>query len=315
MGTTINLATGPGIPLETSRIFTPLGIRFWDLTQNLPVSDGLQVNLRLMNSQAPPLYAVTTSSGVYAFFGLPGLRAAEYRDGSGQLGSPPRTFSYVVTVQDNLGRYLPQVLIYTLDQSGAVLVNGVPDTTRGARLAYLFSAPGRPAPPGVAAVRAWLVEQKPDGTTAPAAWAVMRVQVTGQAEIWPGIADDSGRVLVLVPYPLLDRLKLGSPPGSGQGNISGESWPVTVTVQYSPAAFSFPLANVQGLSWPFTLTPNLKNILEDQKAATIWADPATPVTKFSASLNLGRELVLRSAALSPPALVPSLNISQGTSPP
>ena len=41
MGLTINAAFGPGTPLEITRTFTPLGIRFWDLTQNLPVNDGL----------------------------------------------------------------------------------------------------------------------------------------------------------------------------------------------------------------------------------------------------------------------------------
>jgi len=310
MSTAVNPVSGPGVPLEISRLFTPLGIRFWDLTLNVPVTDGLVVSLRLMNSTAPALHAVPTPSGVYAFFGLPGLRAVEYPDGSGQFG-PLRTFSYVVSVEDTVGRYLPAVLIYTLDQTGAVLVNGVPDTTRGARLAYLFSAPGRPIPPGVAAVRAWLVDQ----VNGPAAWAVMHVQVSGQTEVWPGIADASGSVLVLVPYPLLDRLQLGSPPGTGQGNIGGESWTVTVSVQYSPAQLTYPLANVPGLSWPFPATPNLKNILEDQKAATIWAGPSAPVTQLSASLKLGRDLVLRSAAASPPSTVPGLNISQGTSPP
>jgi hypothetical protein len=311
MGTPANLSSGPGIPLEVSRIFTPLGIRFWDLTQDVPISDGLMVNLRLMNSPAHPLPAVLTPSGVYAFFGLPGLRAAEYPDGSGQFG-PPRTFSYVVTVQDTLGRYLPAVLVYTLDQTGTVLVNGIPDPTRGARLAYLFSATTRPVPPGVAGVRADLADQS---TKAPAVWAVIRVQVSGQAEVWTGIADDNGRVLVLVPFPVVDRLRLGSPPGSGQGNITGESWPLTVQVLYSPDSLTFPLATLPGLVWPFTVTPNLKGILEDQKPATIWSDPATPVKQLAASLSLGQDLVLRSGSSSPPSTSSTLTVSQGTSPP
>jgi hypothetical protein len=136
MSTVINPVTGPGIPLETLSIFTPLGIRFWDLTLGLPIAEGLSVSLRLANSTLPVLTATLTGSGVYAFFGLPGLRAAEYPTSSGY--GPARTFSYIVTVQDQLGRYLPTVLIYTLDQTGA-LVNGQP----GIQLAYLFSAPTR----------------------------------------------------------------------------------------------------------------------------------------------------------------------------
>lgn len=311
MGTVINSVYGPGIPLEVSRTFTPLGIQFWDLTQNVAVSGDLVVTLRLINSAAPPLNATLTTSGVYAFFGLPGLRAAEYPVGSGQFG-PSRTFSYAVTIQDTLGRYLPAVLVYTLDQTGAILVNGIPDSTRGARRAYLFSAPTRPVPPGVAAVRADLADQN---ANAPAAWAVVRVQITGQTEIWTGIADDQGRAMVLVPYPLVDRLRLGSPPGSGQGNITGQSWPLAVQVLSSPAKLTFPMANQAGVVWPFTITPNLKGILEDQQPATIWADPNTPTEQLAASLSLGQGLVLRSVQTSPPSTLSVLNISQGTSPP
>jgi len=311
MGTAINPAFGPGIPLETLRIFTPLGIRFWDLALNSEVTDGLVVNLRLLNSQAPPLYARQTPSGAFAFFGLPGLRTAEYPEGQDQTG-PARTFTYIVTVQDTVGRFLPEVLVYTLDQTGAVSINGIPDSARGARLAYLFSAPTRPVPPGLGGVRAYLID---DATNAPAAWAVVQVQVDGQAEVWPGIADDRGQVLILVPYPLVDRLRLGSPPGSGQGTLNSQSWPVTVQVLYSPGALTFPLTNMNGIVWPFMVTPNLKGILEDQQPATIWAGPGTPVTQLAATLNLGQDLILRSAGASPPSMSSSLNISQGTSPP
>jgi hypothetical protein len=309
MASAINAASGPGIPLEVLRIFTPLGIRFWDLTFDLPINDGLTVNLRLMNSQGPSLTAVLTLSGVYAFFGLPGLHAAEYPNGG--LGSP-RTFSYVVTVQDQLGRYLPTVLVYTLDQTGAVLVNGVPDSKPGPRLAYLFSAPTRSATPGVAAVSAYLIDQ---ATNAPAAWALLKIKVGNDPETWTGIADDSGRALVLVPYPVVQRLQFGSPPGSGQGSITGESWPLTAQVQYSPDHLGYPLASVPDLAWPWTVTPNLKDVLENQQPATIWADAVTAAATFPGTLTLGQNLVLRSAALSPLSLSSSLNISRGTSPP
>jgi hypothetical protein len=122
-------------------------------------------------------------------------------------------------------------------------------------------------------------------------------------------------VLVLVPYPVVQRLQFGSPPGSGQGSITGETWPLTVQVQCSPDQLGYPLASVPGLVWPWTVTPNLKDILDSQQPGSIWADPATPVTEFQATLTLGQDLVLRSAALSPWSLSSSLNISRGTSPP
>jgi hypothetical protein len=309
MGAAINPATGPGIPLENLRVVTPLGIRFWDLTLNLPINDGLTVNLWLAGSPGPVLTAVPTLGGAYAFFGLPGLHAAEYPNGS---TPPPQTFTYIVTAQYQLGLYLPVVLVYTLDQTGAVLVNGVPDSTPGPRLAYLFSAPTRVPQPGVAAVSAYLIDQATGG---PAAWALVTIQVVGDSETWTGIADDSGRALVLVPYPIAQRLQFGSPPGSGQGNIAGETWPLTVQVQYSPDQLGYPLENNPDLVWPWTDTPNLKDILNSQGPATIWTDPATPVAQFQATLTLGQDLVLRSATLSPLSLSSSLNISRSTSPP
>jgi hypothetical protein len=309
MSTAVNTISGPGIPLESTRIVTPLGIRFWDLTLNLPIAEGLTVNLRLGNSSGPILTAVLTSSGVYAFFGLPGLRAAEYPSSAGF--GPPRTFSYVVTVQDQLGRYLPTVLVYTMDQTGAVLVNGTPSSTSGPQLAYLFSAPTRPSPPGVAGISAYLIDQD---TNAPVAWALVNIQVGSDPETWTGIADDSGRALVLVPFPIAQTLQLSSPPGPGQANINDETWPLTVQVEYSPDQLGYPLTGAPDLAWPWTDTPNLKDILLNQQPATIWADPATLVTQFQATLTLGQDLVLRSSTGSPLSLSSSLNISRGTSP-
>jgi hypothetical protein len=164
----------------------------------------------------------------------------------------------------------------------------------------------------VAAVSAYLIDQ---ATNNPAPWALLTIRVGNDPETWTGIADDSGRVLVLVPYPVVQRLQFGSPPGSGQGSITGETWPLTVQVQYSPDQLGYPLASVPGLVWPWTVTPNLKDILDSQQPGSIWADPATPVTEFQATLTLGQDLVLRSAALSPWSLSSSLNISRGTSPP
>jgi hypothetical protein len=306
MTAAVNTSIGPGVPIESLSIVTPLGIRFWDLTLGLPIVEGLTVNLRLANSAWPVLTATLTASGVYAFFGLPGLRAAEYPTSSGF--GPARTFSYVVTVQDQLGCYLPTVLVYTLDQTGAP-VNGA----SGIQLAYLFSAPTRTPPPGIAAVTAYLIDQE---ANAPAAWAVVSLQVGSDPETWIGIANDTGSALVLAPYPVAQSLLLGSPPGSAQTSIGSDAWPLKVEVAYSPNLLSYPLAGAPDLVWPWTDTPNLKDILQAQQPATIWADPTTPVSQFQATLTLGQNLVLRSAtAGSPAALSSSLNISQGASPP
>jgi len=307
---TTNTVYGPGTPLEVSQSFTPLGIRFWDLTLNLPINDGLAVSLRLAGSSAPPLTAVLTRSGVYAFFGLPGLYAAEHPGPA--ANSPAGTFRYVVTVQDLLSRYLPAVLVYTLDQTGAVLVQGSPDPTPGARVAHLFASVARPVPPGVGAIRADLWDQD---ANQPAAWAVLRVQIAGQTETWTGIADESGRALVLVPYPVMQALQLGSPPGTGQGNVAAQSWPVTVEALYSPDQLTYPAASFPDVVWPWTDTPSMRDILKNQQAASIWTNPTTSAGQLTANLNFGQDLVLCTLSGSPPSPISTLNISLGGSPP
>ena len=318
MATAVNTISGPGIPLEVNSTFTPLGIRFWDLLQNVPITDGLAVNLRLETSPSAPLNAVLTRSGVYGFFGLPGLRAVESQ--LRNLG-PPRIFRYIVTVQDLLGRYQPAVLIYSLDQTGAVPGgsppgSSPPGSSTGVRPAYLFSTASRQVPNGVGAVRASLADRDNlvNGVYQPAAWALVRVQVSGDSEVWTGMSDASGQVLIPLPYPLLQRLQLGSPPGAGQGNIAGESWPITVQVQYNPSQLAFPLAGMADVDWPWTVTPNLRSILE-QVGATIWPDPATPASQISATLTFGQDTVLRSRTGSPPTISSTLLISRGSSPP
>jgi hypothetical protein len=311
MGTTLaNPAPGPGAFLETSQTFTPLGLRFWDLTQDLPVTDGLAVSLRLAGSGAPALSAVLTRSGVYGFFGLPGLYAAEHP--SANNNPPAQTFSYVVTVQDLLSRYLPAVLVFTLDQTGAILVQGVAQRASDPRLVYLFSAVSRPVPPGVGAIYADLLDRD---TNRPATWAVVQAQIAGETEVWTGIADDSGRAVVLAPYPVIQRLVLGSPPGSGQGNITGQSWSITITAQYSPDQLAYPAAAFPNAQWPWTDTPSLKDILTAQAAATLWTDAATPQLQLTETLVLGQNLVLSSSAGSPPSPTWTLSISRGSSPP
>jgi hypothetical protein len=310
MATGTNFPVGLGRPLETLRIFTALGIRFWDLLLNVPIRDGLEVQARLEGSSGEPLQAVRSLSGVYTFFGLPGLRGAEYPADPPDFG-PPRSFSYIVTVRDLLERFLPAAMIYSLDQAGRVLVSGVPDSGNAPRLAYLFSATSRTTPPGIATVRADLLDRE---TNQPAAWAVLRLRVAGRSETWTGIADERGRVVVLFPYPLIDRLMLGSPPGSGQGSITEQTWMVSVQALYDPANLRFPLASLPDLVYPWTVTPSLRSILEDQQPATIWPGDSAGTASLDLTVPFGQEVVLRTEFASPAQPSSSLTISRGTSP-
>ena len=221
------------VPFEKQRIFTPLGMRFWDFALDQTVDDGLRVFAVSPVPGLEPVAAVRTLSGVYAFQGLPGLRDIEYpRGDSSPISSPPHAIPFVIVVCDLLRRYLPQV--FTIDlplpYRGVFLSNEVTSPPGAAARAYLFSASTRVVPSGCATMRAQLWDKAAD---APAPHGVLQVTVANN--VWTGIADEKGMVALFFPYPLLERLSLGSPPGSGQGNIYNTTWPVAVQVRYQPS--------------------------------------------------------------------------------
>jgi len=303
---------GPGDFLGQRTIFTALGIQFWDQTADQPVTDGLFVAAQLQNAEYSPLPAVRTCSGLYAFQGLPGLSDVEYPASDTPPGSPPKTIPFIITVWDSLNRFLPMLFTVELPlpYSGPFLSNDTVSPPGSGARAYVFSAPTRSAGTGIAVVRADLWDHEADE---PAAFAALRVSINNQ--VWFGIADDQGRAQIQFPSPLVQRLSLGSPPGVGQGPISGMNWPVQVQVSYQPGALSFPLKNAQDVIWPWKITPSLKSILDGQKAAAIWQDEAgPPVTAWTGNLFYAEELVLRSAATIPSEVISTLSISQVTSP-
>jgi len=115
--------------------------------------------------------------------------------------SPPTALPFVVMVADRLARFSAAVV-----RRRAAVPRCEPSARDLARIpplldAFLFTAPPRPATSGLAAIRAHLWDLRADG---PAAYARVRVTVGDRMRI--GVADEQGRVLVLVPWPLLERL-------------------------------------------------------------------------------------------------------------
>ena len=306
--------TGPGIELEQKSVFTMLGIQFWDFALDSPITDGLQVNAYLKDTAYSPVSAYRAASGVYAFQGLPCLHSVEYSSPDPTpVSSPQPTFHYVITVSDTLQRFLPMLfgVDLPLPYRGLFLSGDIPSPEDAGARAYLFSAPTRPVVVGVAAVRADLWDHE---AKAPAAFAALRVHIDGGT--WLGIADENGRALVAFPYPLLQRLSLGSPPGSGQGTLTSMNWPITVEVQYQPSAFSFLLQNTPYVQWPWSTTPSLKSILEGQQDASVWLSASgPPVSQWSGQLTYGEELILRTTPNDSSAPSGYLSISRGTSSP
>lgn len=293
--------------LESISTFTTLGIRFWDSATDIPVADNLIVTARRVDPGFRIVPAVRNASGIYVFHDLPGLRAVQYPSRRPERQQP---LDFLITVEDRGNRFLPMIfgVQLPLPYRGIFPSGEMLSPPGGLARAYLFSAPHRMLPPTLAAVRADLHDIDQDR---PAAHAVMQVEAGGRR--YTGIADHNGRVLVAFPYPPADRLRTGSPPGSGQGPISEQSWPVHVRVRYGPDLLEprFPEAG-----WPWTVTPSLKRILADQRPALIIAHESdAPRTEWTRELRFGQQLELRTAQLDPAASAAEVWITRGSSTP
>lgn len=296
--------------LERDRTFTPLGIRFWDAALELPITHPLVVHAWPAGTEHGPVRAVRSPSGVYAFHALPGQRTA-YKPAPDeehpeQTGTPRE---YAIAVDDASGRYQPAAFSVTLPLGyrgeflSAPDADGVP---RPAGRAYLFSAPSRQVPPGLAAIRADFAEAE---TGAPAAWAVLTATVGGVTRT--AIADERGRALVLVPFPTPERLRQGSPPA----DPLTATWPVSLAVRWEPSMLRFPFPAREGMNPAWAARPSLKSILDEQRAALVWTDEdQMPAADWTETLVHGQELVLRTT-LADGGRSPTVWISAGASPP
>jgi hypothetical protein len=300
--------------LEWTRAFAPLGIRFYDAAFDVPVTDPLRVYAWLAGSDHPPVRAVRSGTGIYSFSALPGRRAQEHpADGEEhpELLGPAQ--EYAIAVDDPAGRWLPTAfsVALPLGYRGAFLSGSAASAPGGPGRAYLFSSPTRPVSAGAAAIRADLWDADAER---PAAYAVLRATVEGVAHT--AVADEGGRVLLVLPVPSVDRLRLGSPPGSGQGAPAGNRWPVRVQAWYEPGALRFPFAGRSDLDPAWSARPSIKSVLDEQRGALVWQEEGqAPAGDHAAELAYGEELLLRTALPGGTPLHPRLWISAGASPP
>ena len=269
------------------------------------IRDGLVVHALAASASHRPIAATRSSAGAYAFHSLPGLHSAEYPD---ERVVPVESRDYVVTVEDRLGRYLPVAfgLKLPLGYRGLFVDGGLtssgsppspPDGTGPG--AYLFSAPSRSVPPNMAPVRADLL----DATTGrPAGHAVLEIEIGGLRSF--GLADDQGRVLVLLPFPVVDRLRWTSPPTSPPGAVTSQGWQVTASVRYEPSALSRALIDNEDVGESWRALPSLGSIMRQSQGSIERAVASPPVLEGSITEELlfGKELELRSidpASVSP----------------
>jgi hypothetical protein len=235
---------------------------------------------------------VVNPSGVFAFGNLPGLHAEESEAADSAFwASPPSAAVFTLSVDDQLGRFLPSSFELTAPQQGvaapACAAGWVPT---GLAAVPLFSSPARQLLPGLAVVRAQLWDSANDR---PAAYAVLQIEAraraTPTATAPSGVADDQGRVLVAMPYPPLST-GLSSPPAKA---LSAQRWSVTPRVYYHPEISATGLPG----------HPDLCSVLGQPAAAAV--SSLSPVTPIAAQpLEYGIELVIRTPGESTLLIVP-----------
>jgi hypothetical protein len=266
--------------LESVTRTAVLGVRPWDPVSGRAITDGLHLREVRYGSVAIP-----NRSGVFVFHDLPGLHVSAYGSGDdGFWAAPPAGGRFLLELVDDERRFLPFRFDAQAPARGIfreqcphafsppeVDVPGVP----------LFSAPSRPVPPGMAAVRADLWDVELD---APAAWAMLEVTPAG-APTARGIADAHGRVVVLLAYP--EPHWPGSSPPPGSRALADQTWSLELAVRYDPAGASPPLPDPAA-----GVAPDLCTVL-GQAPATLLDDLSPAGALTGATLAFGRQLTLR----------------------
>ena len=275
--------------LETLTTFTVLGIRFWDASRNVQVSDGLHVTARPDVANGRSTTAFITPSGNYVFRSLPGLNTWEYPVAA--VPDPPApedATRFIIDVLDLQNRFLPTTFQVDLPLPNRGLFpmaaqNGTPgDSSLGA---YLFSAPTRLASPGEVVIRAHLVDED-NGRSAAFALLDIRIIGTDPLQRWDGIADAQGSVLVQFPMPSLSDV---ADDAVTTTSLADKYWHIQVRVHYQPSVLTFPTGST---------IPDLRSIY-DQGQGTVWPQQTGPPTDhIDEDLFFGQEFILRTDDLS-----------------
>jgi hypothetical protein len=267
------------VELERVSRVAPVGVRFWDR----PTARAVWEGLRLTNVESDRR-AVPNHSGVFVAYDLPGMRDAEQGAGDeAYWASPPDLQELTFELVDELGRFHDVRFDLTAPFRGVFDEDcgfSASPPAAAPPSVPLFSLPSRVVPAGTAAVRAELTDAD---TGDPAAWAVLEVTAPEVATA-RGIADRRGRVLVLLPYP--EPPWHGTSPPPGTTPLTAQTWPVELSVRYSPASASPPLPGVDDPE-----PPDLCAVLT-QLHAMLAAGASPAVAVDSADLVFGRELVL-----------------------
>lgn len=265
----------------------PVGLAFRDASDLSLVGDGLEV--RISDAERPWRTALlaSTPGGTWMTPRIPGLNATLSES---PADWPSHQRSFIVSVSDSQGRYLPVRFPADLpvrgryawpEWSGLPKPKIAPLLPAAAPPGYvpdylpLFPSIARTAPGPRATVRAHLAVRESDGSDTRASWAAMTVSVGGKV-IGLGVADAGGAVTVMGPYPALP----SQTPAEAAAGRDAIEWTATIRVYWSRLAGNPPaLGDILGqLSQP--AVPALAKLAP--------GDPELP----DQTLVLGRALTL-----------------------
>ncbi|MEA2588618.1 MAG: hypothetical protein QOH66_1545 [Actinomycetota bacterium] len=311
------------VELERLTRVAPFGVRFWDPATQTQVGAGLSVTGMSLPASSE-VRAVMTPSSVYVLQGLPGMGDAERGSGEASYwtGAGPPTHSLLVRVADPQGQFLPvtfeaEAPHWQLVDAGCSFVGSPPwhpvwvppaaptglsppgpgDAPRWVPVVPLFSAPARPAPAGMAVVRAQLelAPASSPGGGAPASWAALELTPPGGPPVI-GVADGNGLATVMFAWPEPPALQL-SPPSPTIRPLSAQTWTIGVRAYFGSGSLPAlaPVAAPDGV-------PDLCDLLR-QHPATLLQDGSTPLV--SVPLRYGQETVARTLGLSVLLLAPA----------
>jgi hypothetical protein len=295
--------------LERVVHIAPFGVRFHDATMGAQITDGLLVEAyskaaalrrrRPLDEIFGRRRALANRSGVHVLINVPGRRRFETGEVEEDLWdeSPPGSAPFIIEVEDTLRRYLPFSFETRLPFKGLFVWDEnplPPDSPLAPQLPDgmpLYSAPARRTPAGMAAIRAELWDETAD---VPAAHALLEARFKG-ALLGRAVADEKGRIALIVPYPPPAKLPQTSPVGpqpSGSGAIPPlvqQEWTIDLKARYGP--IESPPVFAQKF-------PDIYTVLS-QQTAKLWQDAARTEELNTATLRFGRECFVRTEVASP----------------
>src|SRR5215831_751013 len=196
--------------LDRLTIVAPLGVRFQDAVTGDVIGDGLAVAAYPINQPQARQSLFPNRRGVYVLRHGSGLQDVEQGAGDADYwNSLPAKKDFVIEVRDLQSRFVPFQFVAGLpvewnqDVSPPPAIKSVP----------LYSAITRSVTSGLAAISADLWDPTRGESGAAAASAMLELYDNGQT-VARGIADESGKIALLFPYPSPRSFAVASPPGS-----------------------------------------------------------------------------------------------------